>query len=137
MTAIFLCAKIVVQEGDMSIKAEKFGSAISTNYFIYKELEGLGLKKTYIAFYYLHDILNLLINQNMVVKSFSREVYPLIAVQYSKKPCTIERDIRNLIKSFWEKQLKIKLGNFWGENCPPTCHKFIYILKNYIIQDLA
>lgn len=121
----------------MSKKAEKCGSCLTANYYIYKKLEGLGLKKTYIAFYYLHDILNMLINQNMVVKSFSREVYPIIAVQYSKKPCTIERDIRNVINSFWDKQLKNKLNNFWVEDSPPTCHKFIYILKNYIIQDLA
>lgn len=121
----------------MSVKAEKCGSCLTANYYIYKKLEELGLKKTYIAFYYLHDILNMLINQNLMVKSFSREIYPIVAIKYSKNPATIERDIRNVIKSFWDKQFKEKLGSFWCESYPPTCHKFIYILKNYIIQDLV
>lgn len=121
----------------MSVKVEKLGACLSTNYYICKKLEDLGLKKTYTAFYYLHDILNMLINQNLVVKSFSKEVYPVVAVTYSKKPCTIERDIRNVINSFWDRRLKQQLSSFWVEETPPTCHKFIFILKNYIIQDLA
>ena len=110
----------------MGVKAEKCVKCVTHNYFINKKLIELGIGENYIAHYYLVDILDILINVNPVVRSFSREIYPQVAKRYDKSPCTVERDIRNVIKTFWDKSLKDKLYEFWGRDYPPCCHELIY-----------
>ena len=63
--------------------------------------------------------------------------FPTIAEKYNKNDCTIERDIRNLIAIKWEQSLKAKLSKYWIESEPPSCCKFIRIIKNYLVDQFV
>ena len=84
------------------------------------------------GFYYLIEILNLLINQGIKVKSYSNQIYPIVALKYNKSVCTIERNIRNLIDKCWSVDLLKRLNIFYHGNKKPSCCKFIELLKMYI-----
>ncbi|MBR6778945.1 MAG: hypothetical protein IKM43_02190 [Clostridia bacterium] len=121
----------------MCEKEKIYGQILPNYYFIIKILQDLGITKKYMGFYYLAEILNLLINEDLKIRSFSRQVYPMLASKYNKNSCTIERDIRNVISRFWDEQLKNKLKLFWDREDTPSCCEFIYILKNYLVMQIA
>jgi len=107
------------------------------DYFYIKRVKELGITPNYMGFYYIIEILDLLLNEGMIVRSFSKQVYPMLAKKYNKKEITIERNIRNLINKFWEPKLKNELMCLWLREEKPTCCEFIYILKNYILKEIA
>ena len=92
----------MLKSGFMNTKNEKYGNFISEKYFIKKCVKKCGVSQNYTAHYFLVDIIDLLVNENLKVKSFSREVYPMLAQKYNKKDCTIERNIRNAIDICWQ-----------------------------------
>ena len=111
----------------MNTKNIRYGDKISEKYFIKKCVDRYGVSEDYTAHYFLVDIIDILVNENRKVKSFSREVYPLLAQKYNKKDCTIERNIRNVIDICWQNKVDEK----------PTCQKFIHMLANYVENCLA
>lgn len=111
----------------------KFKELISNNRFYISKMEQLGITDKYIGFYYVVEILGLILNKDYEeIGSFYKDVYPIVAKRFSKSECTIERNIRNLIKQVWNKEMESKLNRFWKSERPPSCCKFIYILKQYI-----
>lgn len=121
----------------MGIKADKYRSFLKQHYYFNRKIGELGVTIDFIGFYYLGDIMEILINQGEKVRSFSKQVYPILAQKYNKKECTIERDIRNVINTFWEKSLKEKLNKYWkGEREKPCCQELIYMIKQYIMDSL-
>ncbi len=93
----------------MGAKEIKYSVILSENIFFVKMLRELGISSKYLGFYFLIDILDMLINKKMVVKSFSKEVYPIIAQKYNMKECTIERNIRNLIDKTWNQKIRCRV----------------------------
>lgn len=121
----------------MSAKEKRYGDMLPNDYFYIKRIKELGITPNYMGFYYIVEILDLLLNEGMVVRSFSKQVYPMLAKKYNKKESTIERNIRNLINKFWEPKLKKELMCLWLSEDKPTCCEFIYILKNYILKEIV
>lgn len=121
----------------MGVKAQKYGGPVSKNYFIIKKINELGITQKYNGYYFLIDILDMLMNEYPVIRSFSREIYPVIAKKYNINQAIIERDIRNVIKKLWQPVLKNKLKQFWDKDSVPSCCKFIYLIKNYLIMEIA
>lgn len=109
----------------------------SNNYFISKSVEKLGITNRFIGYFYLVDILDLLINKGIKVNAFSKDVYPVVAAKYSKNACTVERDIRNVIDNLWDDVLLVKLTKFRDKKQKPSCCEFIYLLKNYVISKVV
>lgn len=120
----------------MGTKQKKYGDIISSNKYFIKCLLDLGINNNYTGYFYLIFILDLLINEELVVKSFNKEIYPLVAIEFNKTTCTIERNIRNLIDKTWNNVNK-KLKDFWRAETKPTCQKFIYMIKNYILMQIT
>ena len=89
------------------------------------------------GFYYLIDILELIINQNFEVKSFSIEVYPQVASRYNKSAWTVERDIRNSIDKTWKKGFGDELKKFYFKLEKPSCCEFIHLLKTFILAEIC
>ncbi|MCQ2564448.1 MAG: sporulation initiation factor Spo0A C-terminal domain-containing protein [Clostridia bacterium] len=121
----------------MNKKEQICSQFVTSNYYLQKKMTTLGISSKYIAYYYLVDIMDLLINEDKKVHSFSREVFPFLAGKYQKNGCTVERNIRVIIGTFWDKTLKKKLQNFWQREDKPSCCEFIYLIKNYICKELA
>ena len=121
----------------MCNKEQKYMPILPRDYFIIKRIGDLGITRNYTGFYYIVEIMDYLINQEMVIKSFSREIYPSLAEKYGKKSCTVERDIRNVIDKLWEGTLKEKLVSYWDKDRKPTCHDFIHILRKYLLMLFA
>ncbi len=120
----------------MGLKSEQCSKIVSTNYFVKKRVLDIGISRKYIAYYYLVDILDYLINNDCEIRSFSREVYPELAKKYEKSDFTVERDIRNVIKLFWG-TIKQKLLTFWSADRRPSCCKFIVLLRDYILSEIV
>ena len=78
----------------MCKKYDRFGNLIQGNKYFIKKLNELGLKQNFTGYYYIIDILDIMINKGIGEKSFSKNVYPIIAMKYNKSECTIERNIR-------------------------------------------
>ena len=137
MTDLNFCDKVWLTGENMGAKEKRYGSFLPNDYFYIKRIKELGISANYLGFYYIIEILDLLLNERMVVRSFSKQVYPKLANKYNKKETTIERNIRNIIDKYWETELKNKLMHLWLKTEKPTCCEFIYILKNYILQEIA
>ncbi len=121
----------------MGLKREHCSKLVCTNYYVRKRIKDLGISNDYIAYYYLVDILDFLMNEGRRVHSFSKEIYPKLAKKYNKNDCTVERDIRNVINIFWNDKMRIKLNPYWDANTRPSCCKFIYLIKNYLLSEIA
>ncbi len=119
----------------MGRKMDECSKLMTHSYFYDYKLQKLGLRKDLVGYYYLVEILTILINENRTVRSFSKEIYPSIASRYNRNDCTVERDIRHCINNQWNK-IKDKLKDFWDKPSQPTCRKFIFVLKNYIMSFL-
>lgn len=120
----------------MTVKEKRYKDKIAKKQYFVKHMDYLGLSKKYMGYYQMADILHLMINENLHVVSFSRQVYPIIAMLYNKSEATIERNIRNLIDKCWEKA-KEKLSSFWVKKEKPSCCEFIHLIKNYIVKQFA
>ena len=107
------------------------------NKYIVRKMKELGILENYTGFYFIVDILDLLINQMVEVKSFSKDIYPKVAKIYNKDVTTIERNIRNLINHIWNKDLNSNLLQIWKEETKPSCCKFIYLIKNYVMMQIV
>ena len=116
---------------------QKYNQICTKNYYLRKKVNDLGITKKYTGYYFLLDILDEIINKSRSIKSFSREIYPELAMKYEKHDCSIERDIRNLISKLWDNGLKEKLNSLWITDDKPTCREFIYLVRNYVLIDIA
>ena len=54
----------------MGVKAQKYGGPVSKNYFIMKKINELGITQKYNGYYFLIDILDMLMNEYPVIRSF-------------------------------------------------------------------
>lgn len=116
----------------MTNKEIKYKDSINKVLFFVKQMDYLGLKRKYTGYYQLADILQFMINENHIVTSFSKQVYPIVSEKYNKPQWVIERNIRNLIDKCWNEEMKNKLKEFWPKDEKPSCCEFIIIVKQYI-----
>ena len=121
----------------MCKREESYYQNVDKNYYFNKRLKFLGIETKYTAFYFLSDIMQKLINEQIRVHSFSRQVYPSLAKKYNKQDSAIERNIRNLITLKWEETLKCKLTKYWCKTTKPSCCQFIRIIKTYLSEQIA
>jgi len=121
----------------MFAKEERYFKFLPNDYFFIKKVKDLGIEPRYLGFYYIIEILDILINEEKYVKSFSKEIYPMVAKKYNKNVSSIERNIRSVINKYWNNSLKENLSEFWHGRNNPTCCDFIFILKNYILSEIA
>ncbi len=120
----------------MTKNERKYAHIISSNLFFDRALDGLGVSRKYLGYYYILDIMNMLINDKKAIRSFSREVYPLLAEKYDKQAMSVERDIRHFIDKNWTKEMRDGLYPFWSSEEKPTCCRYIYMLKSYILTKI-
>jgi len=120
----------------MSSKEIKYKDIISSNIFFVKQMDYLGLQRRYLGYYLLIDIMQILINDDKRIESFSREIYPIVAKKYAKTTCTVERNIRSIIKNSWSYDMMTKLNTYKPEGVIPTCCEFIYLIKNFILNQI-
>lgn len=120
----------------MTAKEIRYGHTVAGKIFFMKQFDELGIKKRYMGYYIMIEIMQILINEDSRVVSFSRQVYPIIAKIFSKNVCTIERNIRNLVDKCWSKEMMIKINLQVKDGEKPTCTDFIYMVKNYILRQI-
>ena len=120
----------------MSPKEIRYGKNVASNIYFLKQLDELGVYRKYTGFYLLVEIMQLLINEDKRIVSFSKQVYPIIAQKYGKTDCTIERNIRNLIHKCWNYDMMIKLNTYYPLDEMPTCREFVYLVKDYITKQI-
>ena len=119
----------------MCRKYFRFGNLIQGNKFFINQLDEIGLKTCFTGYYYVVDILDIVINKGLKQKSFSKYVYPKIAEKYNTNECTVERNIRNLIAKNWNDDMQAKLK--WNNEQKPSCKKFVFIIKDYIMSKIT
>lgn len=113
-----------------------YDNKISNCKYIVKQIKDLGIDDNYMGFYFLVSIEEMLLNSEREIKSFYKDIYPEVAKIYDKNDCSIERDIRHLINQTWQSGDKYNLYKlFLGKK--PTCCRFIYVIKNYLMKQIA
>ena len=118
----------------MTTKEKKYSERIKSKLFIKIKLNQLGISTKYMGYFYLVEILDLIMNNDGLIRSFSKSVYPIIAQTYNKTTCTIERDIRNLIEKTDESVFCTLICSNSIQDKRPTCLKFISMVRDYILE---
>lgn len=121
----------------MNNKERKYGKILTDYIYFAKQLDNLGFSRKYLGFYMLIEIMNMLINQNVRIVSFSKQVYPSVAEKFQKTSCTVERNIRSLIKKSWNLELMKKINRYYPEGQNPTCRDFLFMIKNHITSQMV
>ena len=124
---------MLVVFGVVNMVKKEFNEKIKHCIFIIRKLKQLGVYYGCIGFAYLVKVLDFVLTNDKDVYCFNSEVYPEVAKYFGVNENTIERNIRNLIKILCRDRVGCEL--FDCEN-PPTCCKFIYILKDIIRSSL-
>ena len=120
----------------MHTKEIRYGNVISDKLYFSKCLTCLGFSKHYLGFFYMVLILDLLINKNVPAKSFSKNIYPMVAKIYKKAECTVERDIRILLNNCDHNMLYQHLNYDYNKNGKLKCCGFIKLVKDYVLNSL-
>lgn len=120
----------------MNTKEKIYGKNVKAYVYFIKQLDNLGIEKKYIGYYLLVEIMQIMINEDRCITSFSKQLYPRIAEKFNKTECTVERNIRNLINKCWNYNLMAKLEIYFQPEKKPTCRQFIYIVKDYMAKQL-
>ena len=123
-------------EKEMSAKELRYGQNVANKVYFVKVLDELGIQRKYMGYYLLIELMEVLVNQDKKITSFSQQVYPIIAEKYGKTACTVERNIRSLIEKNWSYDLMTKLNVYYVDGERPTCREFIYLVKNYILKQI-
>lgn len=120
----------------MNTKEKRFKDKISKHIFFKKKMDELKISNKYTGYYLLIEIIAEIINKRKTV-SFSREIYPVVAKRFNINDFTIERNIRNLMQKgcFEIKTDKIGIDNI-DELGNITCRKFVFLIKDYIAQQI-
>ena len=116
----------------MSNKERKYSNILNDYIFFAKQLDNLGFSRRYLGYYMILEIINILVNENVRVVSFTKQVYPLVASRFQKSCCTIERNIRSLIDKSWNMDLMVRLNRYFPEDKKPSCRDFLFMIKNHI-----
>ncbi len=121
----------------MTAKERRYKDKIAQKQYFVKHMDNIGLSRKYTGYFQIVDIMHLLINEKIKVVSFSRQIYPIIAKMYNSNATTIERNVRNLINKCWDNNIKHNLSAYWDIQKRPSCCQFIYLIKNYIIDQFS
>lgn len=113
-------------------KEEKYMRVVDKYRFFWICLRRLGITSNYTGFYFLVDIINMVINENCELKNMYKNFYPVVAKRFDKNPCSIERDIRIIIKNLWDVRLKSRMEKYWAGSSEPRCKEFVKILLDYV-----
>ena len=120
----------------MNAKEKRFKDKICKHIFFQKRIDELKISNKYTGYYLIIEIIAEIINKSRVT-SFSREIYPVVAKHFNINDCTIERNIRNLMQKGCCEIETEKIGlNNRDVIRNLTCRKFIYLIKDYIAQQI-
>ena len=118
----------------MGRKEIRFKNYVNDNIYFINQLENINLSAKYTGYYYLIKILDVVINGEIKVKSFSREVYPIVAKHFGINECTIERNLRILIKNCWNDDVSKRLNVKHAK--APTCCNFLKIIIKNVLEKI-
>ena len=96
----------------------------------------LGIGATYRGYRYLSYGVYLCLQDENYLLSVSKLLYPEIAHAYETTSCSVERDIRTVVKVCWERGNKTYLQKLamYSLDEKPTSGEFIDILVGHIKQ---
>lgn len=103
---------------------------------IEKLIRSLGIGATYRGYHYLSYGIYLCLQDENYLLSVSKLLYPQIAQIYRTTSCSVERDIRTVVKVCWERGNKIYLQELAMHtlNTRPTSGEFLDILVGHLKQ---
>lgn len=120
----------------MNTKEKRFKDKIYKHIFFKKKMDELNISNKYTGYYVMIEIISEIIDRQKIT-SFSREVYPIVAKRFNMNDCTIERNIRSLMQKGCENIEIEKLGIAHEKDFQNlTCRKFLYLVKDYISQQI-
>lgn len=99
-------------------------------------IRSLGIGATYRGYRYLTYAVYLCLQDENYLLSVSKLLYPQIAHTYHTTSCSVERDIRTVVKVCWDRGGKSHLQKMamHALDSRPTAGEFIDILVGYMNQ---
>ena len=118
----------------MREKVLKYREQVQSKIFFRMVLARLGLNNKYAGFYYMVELLDIVLNQGVGSRSLYKNAYPMMDEFFNVSDLTIERNIRHMLKQCWNDSMAEKLKPYWNERVRPTCKKFLKAVSDYIIH---
>lgn len=97
-------------------------------------IRSLGIGATYRGYRYLSYAILLCLEDENYLLSVSKLLYPEVARAYSTTDCSVERNLRTIIKICWERGNRNLLEEMAMHplTCKPTSGEFLDILVDHI-----
>ena len=107
---------------------------------ITKILHDLGLPSNMKGYRYIKDSINTIYNKSDI-KSFTKELYPMIANKYNTQGKNVERAIRNAIDISWNRANWELMEEIFGysidqDKAKPTNKEYIITIVEYLKQNI-
>ena len=102
-------------------------------------IRSLGIGGTYRGYRYLSYAIYLCLQDENYLLSVSKLLYPKIAHTYCTTSCSVERDIRTVVRVCWERGDKDFLQKIARHHLDsrPTVGEFVDILVSYTKENLS
>lgn len=98
-----------------------------------KTVRALGVNRTYLGYHYLIDAVNLVTQNELLLFSVCRKLYPAIAELHHTTADNVERNIRTVINACWERGDRSFLESLFPYplSAKPTASELIDALAVY------
>ena len=113
----------------MNAKEIKYGPIIADKKYIKRIIDDIGFCSKYKGYYFLIYMVDVVLKSK--VRSFSKELYPQVAVVFNVRECSIERDIRNLIKVS-----DINMEKLNVDKVKKSCRFFVNLIADCVVRSL-
>ena len=103
-------------------------------YEIEKLIRTLGIGATYRGYFYISYGIRLCLQDENYLLSVSKLLYPQIARTFQTTSCSVERDIRTIVKVCWDRgnQAHLKSLAMYPLDSRPTVGEFLDIMVAYL-----
>ena len=111
----------------MKNKENKYGPIIADKMYIRRVVDEMGFCPNYKGYYFLIFMVDQVLKNK--IKSFSKDLYPEVAKTFGVNECSIERDIRSLIKV---SELKAEI-----DSIKKSCRAYVNKVAECVVDRLS
>lgn len=103
-------------------------------------LHNFGIPSHVDGYYYMSEAIKIVIKQEKI--KITKDVYPILAINFNKKECCIERSIRHAIEIGWLRANIKSINDTFGyslniDKDKPTNSEFIFTIANKIKLEIG
>ena len=127
----------MIAENSVNLPQDQFDHSISLQRKISDILHKIGISPSLKGYQYLREIIAVSLEDDGLLQSVTKTLYPMIATKFDSTPTRVERDIRHAIEVAWNKTRVEILYKYFGytidgDKGKPTNSEFIAMIIDWI-----